>query len=200
MTTVVGIRFREVGKIYSFAPGDLDLKRGDHVIAETAKGVEYGTVILGNYDAEEKDIVQPLKTILRKATAEDGDKVEENRKKESEAFRLCKEKIADHKLEMKLIAVEYAFDNSKITFYFTADGRVDFRDLVKDLAALFKNRIELHQVGVRDETKIVGGMGSCGRPLCCNSWLNDFVPVSIRMAKEQNLSLNRRRSAGSAEG
>jgi len=196
MTTITEVRFREVGKVYSFAPGELELKRGDHVVVETSRGTEYGTVVMGNHDAEDEKVPKPLKQILRKATPEDDRTVAENAEKEKEAFKLCKQKIAEHNMEMKLIAAEYAFDNSKILFYFTADGRIDFRDLVKDLASVFKNRIELRQVGVRDETKIVGGMGSCGRSLCCHSYLTDFVPVSIRMAKEQNLSLNPQKISG----
>jgi cell fate regulator YaaT (PSP1 superfamily) len=196
MAMAVEVRFREVGKIYSFAPGELNLKRGDHVVVETAKGVEYGTVVIGNHEREEKSTAQPLKEVIRKATPEDDKKVAENLQKEKDAFVLGKKKIAEHKLDMKLIAVEYAFDGTKITFYFTSDERVDFRDLVKDLASLFKSRIELRQVGVRDETKIAGGMGSCGRQLCCSSYLTDFVPVSIRMAKEQNLSLNPQKISG----
>lgn len=196
MANVVEVRFREVGKIYSFAPGETEYKRGDHVIVETSRGTEYGTVVLGNHEKDISALPEPLKEIVRKATPEDDRKVAENREKEAEAFRVCKQKIAERNMEMKLIDAEYAFDGSKILFYFTADGRVDFRDLVRDLASVFRNRIELRQVGVRDETKIVGGMGSCGRALCCHSYLTDFVPVSIRMAKEQNLSLNPQKISG----
>ena len=177
MAMVVGVRFREIGKIYSFNPGELRLHRGDHVITETSKGQEYGTVVLGNYELCEGHIEQPLRTVLRKATAEDEARVQELRTKEQEALRICRQKAIERKLEMKIISAEYAFDDSKLLFYFTADGRVDFRDLVKDLAAVFHMGIERRQVGVRDETKIIGGMGPCGRPLCCHSWLSDFVPV-----------------------
>lgn len=196
MAMVVGVRFREIGKIYSFNPGELRLHRGDHVITETSKGQEYGTVVLGNYELCEGHIEQPLRTVLRKANAEDEARVQVLRTKEQEALRICRQKAIERKLEMKIISAEYAFDDSKLLFYFTADGRVDFRDLVKDLAAVFHMRIELRQVGVRDETKIIGGMGPCGRPLCCHSWLSDFVPVSIKMAKEQNLSLNPQKISG----
>jgi cell fate regulator YaaT (PSP1 superfamily) len=196
MVTVVGVRFREVGKIYYFAPGDLVLKRGDHVIVDTARGQEYGTVMLENRQVEDEDIVPPLKAVDRIATKDDEEREAANRDKEKDAFNICKARIREHNLEMKLISAEYAFDNSKILFCFTADGRVDFRDLVKDLASIFKIRIELRQVGVRDETKIMGGIGYCGRPLCCCSYLSDFVPVSIRMAKEQNLSLNPQKISG----
>lgn len=196
MTTVIGVRFRSVGKIYYFSPGTLDIKNGDSVIVETARGTEFGHVVLGNREVEDNKVVQPLKTVIRMATEEDCIREQNNRKKEKDAFVICKEKIRKHKLEMKLIDVEYTFDNNKILFYFTADGRVDFRELVKDLASVFKTRIELRQVGVRDETKIVGGVGICGRALCCHSYLSDFVPVSIKMAKEQNLSLNPSKISG----
>ncbi|MCD8223615.1 MAG: stage 0 sporulation family protein [Clostridiales bacterium] len=196
MTTVIGVRFRSVGKIYYFSPGTLDIKNGDSVIVETARGTEFGHVVLGNREVEDNKVVQPLKTVIRMATEEDCIREQNNRKKEKDAFAICKEKIRKHKLEMKLIDVEYTFDNNKILFYFTADGRVDFRELVKDLASVFKTRIELRQVGVRDETKIVGGVGICGRALCCHSYLSDFVPVSIKMAKEQNLSLNPSKISG----
>ena len=196
MVTVVGVRFREVGKIYYFAPGDLILKRGDHVIVDTASGWEYGTVMLPNRQVEDEEIVKPLKAVDRIATQDDEEREAANRDKEQDAFRICKSRIREHGLEMKLISAEYAFDNSKILFCFTADGRVDFRDLVRDLASIFKIRIELRQVGVRDETKIMGGVGYCGRPLCCCSYLSDFVPVSIKMAKEQNLSLNPQKISG----
>ena len=190
MATVVGVRFREIGKIYSFDPGDLVLRRGDHVIAETAKGYEFGTVVLGNHPdlSEEED--PERKQIVRRATEEDEQKVRDNKAREKDALMICRKKVEERKLDMKVIAAEYTFDDSKLLFFFTADGRVDFRDLVKDLAAIFHLRIELRQVGVRDETRIIGGMGPCGRPLCCHSWLPDFVPVSIKMAKEQKLSLN----------
>lgn len=190
MVEVIGVRFREVGKIYYFSPGKDVLVVGTRVIVETARGLECGTVVISNREVGEENLVQPLKAVRRVASAEDLQLLSENREKEIEAFRICKNKIKEHGLEMKLISSEYTFDRTKVMFYFTADGRVDFRELVKDLAAIFKVRIELRQVGVRDETKIVGGMGSCGRPLCCHSYLSDFVPVSIKMAKEQNLSLN----------
>ena len=196
MVTIVGVRFREVGKIYYFDPGELELKNGDHVIVDTARGTEYGTVILGNRKVEEAEVVQPLKVVRRMATPDDNERYRSNREKEADAYRTCKAKIREHGLEMKLISAEYTFDNSKILFYFTADGRVDFRNLVKDLASIFRIRIELRQVGVRDETKLMGGLGCCGRPLCCATYLSDFVPVSIRMAKEQNLSLNPQKISG----
>ena len=190
MATVVGVRFREVGKIYSFDPGELVFRRGDHVIAETAKGYEYGTVVLGNHPDNAPEEDPERKKIIRRATAEDEQKVRDNKDREKDALMICRRKVDERKLDMKVIGAEYTFDDSKLLFFFTADGRVDFRDLVKDLAAIFHMRIELRQVGVRDETRIIGGMGPCGRPLCCHSWLPDFVPVSIKMAKEQNLSLN----------
>ena len=190
MITVIGVRFRRGG------PGELNIKSGDNVIVETARGVEYGYVVLGNREIEDTKVIQPLKSVIRMATAEDDAKEESNRKKEKDAFGICQEKIRKHGLEMKLIDVEYTFDNNKILFYFTADGRIDFRELVKDLASVFKTRIELRQVGVRDETKIVGGVGICGRELCCHSYLSEFIPVSIRMAKEQNLSLNPTKISG----
>ena len=196
MTTVTGVRFREVGKIYYFDPGELELHPGDNVIVDTVRGIEFGTVMIGNRQVEDEDIVQPLKVVRRMATEDDVERVKANREKEKDAFNTCREKIKEHGLEMKLISAEYTFDNAKILFYFTADGRVDFRELVKDLAAIFKIRIELRQVGVRDETKLMGGLGGCGRPLCCASYLSDFVPVSIRMAKEQNLSLNPQKISG----
>ena len=196
MTTVIGVRFREVGKIYYFDPMDLDIKAGDHVIVDTIRGTEYGTVIIGRKEVGDDEIIQPLKAVHRIATPDDDERVRINREKEKDAFTICKQKIRERGLEMKLIAAEYTFDNAKILFYFTADGRVDFRDLVKDLAAIFRIRIELRQVGVRDETKIMGGLGGCGRPLCCASYLSDFVPVSIKMAKEQNLSLNPQKISG----
>lgn len=196
MITVIGVRFRSGGKVYYFGPGQMGIKSGDHVIVETARGVEYGYVVLGNRQVEDSKVIQPLKSVIRMATAEDRAKEESNRRKEKDAFGICQEKIRKHGLEMKLIDVEYTFDNNKILFYFTADGRIDFRELVKDLASVFKTRIELRQVGVRDETKIVGGVGICGRELCCHSYLSEFIPVSIRMAKEQNLSLNPTKISG----
>ena len=196
MITVIGVRFRSGGKVYYFGPGELNIKSGDNVIVETARGVEYGYVVLGNREIEDTKVIQPLKSVIRMATAEDDAKEESNRKKEKDAFGICQEKIRKHGLEMKLIDAEYTFDNNKILFYFTADGRIDFRELVKDLASVFKTRIELRQVGVRDETKIVGGVGICGRELCCHSYLSEFIPVSIRMAKEQNLSLNPTKISG----
>ncbi|EET62027.1 PSP1 C-terminal domain protein [Marvinbryantia formatexigens DSM 14469] len=196
MTKIVGVRFRTAGKIYYFDPKNMMIKRGEHVIVETARGVEYGRVVTGTRDVPEDTVVQPLKPVLRVATAEDDEKVRRNRIREKDAFAICQEKIRKHKLEMKLIDVEYTFDNNKILFYFTADGRIDFRELVKDLASVFKTRIELRQIGVRDETKILGGIGSCGRPLCCHSYLSEFAPVSIKMAKEQNLSLNPSKISG----
>lgn len=196
MVKVIGVRFRNAGKIYYFAPGKYEIKSGQHVIVETARGIEYGYVVLGTREVEDGKVVQPLKSVIRMATKEDEDVEEANKKKEKDAFKVCLEKIHKHNLEMKLIDVEYTFDNNKILFYFTADGRIDFRELVKDLAAVFKTRIELRQVGVRDETKIVGGIGICGRPLCCHSYLSEFIPVSIKMAKEQNLSLNPTKISG----
>lgn len=196
MVKIIGVRFRNAGKIYYFAPGKLNIKTGDHVIVETARGIEYGYVVLGNREVEDNKVVQPLKPVIRMATSEDHERERLNHKKEKDAFRICQEKIRKHELEMKLIDVEYTFDNNKILFYFTADGRIDFRELVKDLASVFKTRIELRQVGVRDETKIVGGIGICGRALCCHSYLSEFIPVSIKMAKEQNLSLNPTKISG----
>ncbi len=196
MAKVIGVRFRNAGKVYYFAPGKLKIEQGDHVVVETARGVEYGYVVLGMKDVDDDKIVQPLKPVMRVATPEDDEKAVKNREKEKEAFKICLEKIRKHELEMKLIDAEYTFDNNKVLFYFTADGRIDFRELVKDLAAVFKTRIELRQIGVRDETKILGGIGICGRPLCCHSYLADFVPVSIKMAKEQNLSLNPTKISG----
>ncbi len=196
MIKVIGIRFRTAGKIYYFNPGDEELKRGEHVIVETARGVEYGTVVMPPTDMEDSEITQPLKPVMRKATKEDDEKEQRNREKEKQAFKICKEKIVKHGLDMKLIDAEYTFDNNKVLFYFTADGRVDFRELVKDLASVFKTRIELRQIGVRDETKILGGIGFCGRALCCHTYLSDFAPVSIKMAKEQNLSLNPSKISG----
>ena len=196
MVKVIGVRFRNAGKIYYFAPGKYEIKSGQHVIVETARGIEYGYVVLGTREVEDGKVVQPLKSVIRMATKEDEAIEEANKKKEKDAFKVCLEKIRKHKLDMKLIDVEYTFDNNQILFYFTADGRIDFRELVKDLAAVFKTRIELRQVGVRDETKIVGGIGICGRPLCCHSYLSEFIPVSIKMAKEQNLSLNPTKISG----
>lgn len=193
---VIGVRFRVAGKIYFFDPLQFPIKSGDHVIVETARGVEYGTVVGGIREIKDEDINQPLKPVLRIATKEDDQKEAANRLKEKEAFQICLEKIAKHGLEMKLIEAEYTFDNNKVLFYFTADGRIDFRELVKDLASVFKTRIELRQIGVRDETKIIGGIGICGRPLCCHTHLSEFVPVSIKMAKEQNLSLNPTKISG----
>ena len=190
MAEVIGVRFKEVGKVYYFDPNGIQMKKGDMAIVETARGVECGEVAMENREIEDKDIVHPLKKMIRKATQGDLKKVEENRKKERHAFEICEKKILDHKLEMKLVDVEYTFDNNKILFYFTADGRVDFRELVKDLASVFRTRIELRQIGVRDEAKMMGGLGICGRPFCCTSFLGEFQPVSIKMAKEQGLSLN----------
>ena len=196
MIKVIGVRFRNAGKIYYFSPGNMEIKTGDHVIVETARGIEYGYVVLGSRDVEESKVIQPLKSVIRMATKDDKNKEQLNRTKEKDAFKICQEKIRKHNLEMKLIDVEYTFDNNKILFYFTADGRIDFRELVKDLASVFKTRIELRQVGVRDETKVGGGVGICGRALCCHSYLTEFIPVSIKMAKEQNLSLNPTKISG----
>lgn len=190
MTTVIGVRFRSAGKVYYFDPGDLEYKRGQHVIVETSRGIEYGEVVTPNNVVKDEMVVQPLKKVIRLVTKEDEEMIKVNEEKEKEAFKICKEKIIKHKLEMKLVGVEYTFDNNKILFYFTSDDRVDFRELVKDLASVFRTRIELRQIGVRDETKMCGGIGICGRGLCCNTFLSDFQPVSIKMAKEQNLSLN----------
>ena len=196
MIKVIGVRFRTAGKIYFFDPLEFEIKRGDHVIVETARGVEYGTVVGDPKEVEEDQVIQPLKPVLRVATAKDDEQEKSNKEKEREAFKVCLEKIRKHELDMKLIDAEYTFDNNKVLFYFTADGRIDFRELVKDLAAVFKTRIELRQIGVRDETKILGGIGSCGRQLCCHAHLSEFVPVSIKMAKEQNLSLNPTKISG----
>ena len=196
MIKVIGVRFRQAGKIYFFSPGKLQLKRGDQVIVETARGVEFGSVVDGPKEIAESEVTQPLKPVLRIATEEDKRNEQKNREKEKEAFRVCKEKIRKHELDMKLINAEYTFDGNKILFYFTADGRIDFRELVKDLAAVFRTRIELRQIGVRDETKLCGGIGVCGRCLCCHTYLADFAPVSIKMAKEQNLSLNPTKISG----
>lgn len=196
MARVIGVRFRTAGKIYFFSPGKFDVKRGNQVIVETARGIEFGNVVTGPKDVSDDQIMQPLKTVIRIATEEDRRTEEKNREKEKEAFQICLEKIRKHGLEMKLINAEYTFDNNKVLFYFTADGRIDFRELVKDLAAVFRTRIELRQIGVRDETKIRGGIGVCGRPLCCHTYLSEFAPVSIKMAKEQNLSLNPTKISG----
>ena len=196
MTKVIGVRFRTAGKIYYFAPGKLNIKKQDHVIVETARGVEFGQVAVGPMEVKKEEVVQPLKSVIRLATKEDFKKEEENRKKEKEALKICAEKVREHKLEMKLIDAEYTFDNNKVLFYFIAEGRIDFRELVKDLAAVFRTRIELRQIGVRDETKIRGGIGICGRALCCYTYLSEFSAVSIRMAKEQNLSLNPTKISG----
>ncbi len=198
MIKVVGVRFRSAGKIYYFAPGKQEnkMKIGTHVIVETARGVEYGTVLIAPKEVGEESVVQPLKPVIRIATPEDDKTEERNKLREKEAYKICQEKIAKHELEMKLVEAEYTFDNNKLLFYFTADGRIDFRELVKDLAAVFRTRIELRQIGVRDETKILGGIGICGRELCCKSYLAEFAPVSIKMAKEQNLSLNPTKISG----
>jgi cell fate regulator YaaT (PSP1 superfamily) len=190
METVVGIRFKQAGKIYYFSPGDIELSLHDHVIVETARGMEYGTVVIPPREVSENKVVKPLKEVIRKANAADEKVHEDNQLKEKKAFDICLEKIKDNNLTMKLIDVEYTFDSGKIIFYFTADGRVDFRELVKDLVSVFRTRIELRQIGVRDEAKMIGGIASCGRVLCCHSVLDEFQPVSIRMAKHQNLSLN----------
>ena len=196
MVKVAGVRFKTAGKVYYFDPDELDVKTGDSVIVETARGMEFGTVTMDVCDVDESEIVAPLKKIIRVANEKDHKQHIENVKKKERAMALCQEKIDKHGLVMKLIDVEYTFDNSKVVFYFTADGRVDFRELVKDLAGVFKMRIELRQIGVRDEAKMMGGIGSCGRSLCCNSWLADFEPVSIKMAKVQNLSLNPAKISG----
>ena len=196
MTKIIGVRFRAAGKVYYFDPKNMEIKRGQHVIVETARGIEYGNVVVGTREVANEEITQPLKPVIRIATAEDDERVLRNREKERTAMVICQEKILKHQLEMKLIDAEYTFDNNKILFYFTADGRIDFRELVKDLAVIFKTRIELRQIGVRDETKILGGIGICGRPLCCHTYLSEFAPVSIKMAKEQNLSLNPTKISG----
>ena len=196
MTKVIGVRFRQAGKVYFFAPGKLHIKKGDKVIVETARGVEFGSVVAGPKEIPDEEIMQPLKSVIRIATEEDKRNEEKNREKEKEAYNICLEKIRAHNLDMKLINAEYTFDNNKVLFYFTADGRIDFRELVKDLAAVFRTRIELRQIGVRDETKLKGGIGICGRPLCCHTYLSEFAPVSIKMAKEQNLSLNPTKISG----
>ena len=196
MTRVIGVRFRPAGKIYYFAPGKFHIRQGDKVIVETARGIEFGTVVTGPKEVKDEEVMQPLKSVIRIATEEDKRAEEKNREKEKEAFEICLEKIRKHNLDMKLINAEYTFDNNKVLFYFRADGRIDFRELVKDLAAVFRTRIELRQIGVRDETKIRGGIGICGRPLCCHTYLSEFAPVSIKMAKEQNLSLNPTKISG----
>lgn len=195
-TEIVGVRFKSAGKVYYFSPAGKAAKEGDFAIVETARGVEFGEVVVGNKKVGENEIVSPLRNMLRVATKEDINHFEENKKKEKEAFEICQKKIEEHKLDMKLVEVEYTFDNNKLLFYFTAAGRVDFRELVKDLASVFRTRIELRQIGIRDEAKLLGGLGVCGRPLCCTSFLSDFVQVSIKMAKEQNLSLNSSKISG----
>jgi len=196
MIKIVGVRFRKAGKIYYFDPAGMEIETGTHVIVETARGIEFGTVMIPPREMEEDGVVQPLKPVIRIATEADEITEQKNKEKEKEAFQICLEKIAKHKLEMKLVEAEYTFDNNKLLFYFTADGRIDFRELVKDLASVFRTRIELRQIGVRDETKILGGIGICGRPLCCSTHLSEFIPVSIKMAKEQNLSLNPTKISG----
>ncbi len=196
MIKVVGVRFRQAGKVYYFDPQNMEMKPGDHVIVETARGVEYGSVITGIREMTDDRITQPLKPVIRMATEEDDAREAENKNKEQEAYKICQEKIKKHELEMKLVDAEYTFDNNKLLFYFTADGRIDFRELVKDLASVFRTRIELRQFGVRDETKLLGGIGICGRCLCCSTHLSEFAPVSIKMAKDQNLSLNPTKISG----
>jgi len=196
MIKVIGVRFRTAGKIYFFDPAGLDISKGQNVIVETARGIEYGYVVMGVREMDEEKVIQPLKPVIRIATEADDRTEAQNKEKEKEAFRICLEKIEKHHLAMKLIDTEYTFDNNKVLFYFTADGRIDFRELVKDLASVFKTRIELRQIGVRDETKILGGIGNCGRELCCHTYLSEFIPVSIKMAKEQNLSLNPSKISG----
>ena len=197
MTKVIGVRFKANGKSYYFSPGDLELHQGDHVIVETARGTECGEVAKGPHDVPDSSIVKPLKTVTRMADAVDVRRMQQNRADEKRAFSVCEERIAKHKLDMKLVDVEYTLDRNKILFYFTADGRIDFRDLVKDLAGVFRTRIELRQIGVRDESKMLGGLGICGQPFCCSRFLRDFQPVSIKMAKEQGLSLNPAKISGS---
>mgnify|MGYP000155091070 FL=1 len=196
MIKIVGVRFRKAGKIYYFDPAGMEIETGTHVIVETARGIEFGTVMIPPREMEEDGVVQPLKPVIRIATEADEITEQKNKEKEKEAFQICLEKIAKPTLEMKLVEAEYTFDNNKLLFYFTADGRIDFRELVKDLASVFRTRIELRQIGVRDETKILGGIGICGRPLCCSTYLSEFIPVSIKMAKEQNLSLNPTKISG----
>lgn len=196
MYTVIGVRFKTAGKIYYFDPGPLTLRRGDHVIVETARGVEYGEVVVGNKSVAEEDVVLPLKQVIRVADAKDAETVAENRRRAKAAMQVFRDKVASHQLEMKLVDAEYTFDRNKLIFYFTAEGRVDFRELVRDLASVFRVRIELRQIGVRDEAKILGGIGPCGRLLCCSTWMGEFDPVSIRMAKDQSLSLNPTKISG----
>lgn len=196
MIKVVGVRFKKAGKIYYFDPKDLNIEKENFVVVETARGIEFGECVIGIKEIPEDDIVAPLKSVIRVAQKEDIDKHKDNKVKEKDALTICLSKIEDHKLNMKLIDVEYTFDNNKVIFYFTADGRVDFRELVKDLATIFKTRIELRQIGVRDEAKMLGGLGPCGRPMCCSTFLGDFTSVSIKMAKEQNLSLNPTKISG----
>ena len=196
MVEVIGVRFRTAGKIYFFNPKEFQVKSGDHVIVETTRGIEFGSVVSERRQVKEKCIGDELKPVLRIATKEDEERAAKNREKEKEAYKICLDKIKEHELDMKLVSTEYTFDNNKVLFYFTADGRVDFRELVKDLAAVFRTRIELRQIGVRDEAKMLGGMGICGRKLCCNTFLSEFAPVSIKMAKEQNLSLNPTKISG----
>ncbi len=196
MTKIIGVRFRNMGKIYYFGPKDFDIGIGDHVIVETARGTEYGNVVMPPKEVPDEQVIQPLKNVVRLATPDDDERAQRNREMERDAYKTCLEKIQKRGLDMKLVEAEYTFDNSKLLFYFIADGRVDFRELVKDLAAVFRTRIELRQIGVRDETKMLGGLGICGRELCCKSYLSDFAPVSIKMAKEQNLSLNPTKISG----
>lgn len=196
MVEVIGVRFRTAGKIYFFDPKDFQVRMGQHVIVETSRGIEYGKVVSERRNIKEKYLSDELKPVIRIATEEDDERAAKNRQKEKEAYKICLQKIKDHELEMKLVATEYTFDNNKVLFYFTADGRVDFRELVKDLASVFRTRIELRQIGVRDEAKMLGGIGICGRELCCNTFLSEFAPVSIKMAKEQNLSLNPTKISG----
>lgn len=196
MYDVIGVRFKTAGKIYYFDPGEFSLKAQDRVIVETIRGIEYGRVVLGKQTVQDEDVVLPLKKVLREATGEDAQQVEKNKASAAKAYHVCLKKIKEHKLDMKLVDAEYTFDRNKLIFYFTADGRVDFRDLVKDLASVFRTRIELRQIGVRDEAKMLGGIGPCGRILCCSSFLGDFEPVSIKMAKDQNLSLNPSKISG----
>lgn len=196
MIKVIGVRFKKAGKIYYFDPAGLDIEKGNFVVVETARGIEFGECVIGLKEINENDVIAPLKSVLRVATDSDIEKHNQNKEKEKDAFSICLKKIVEHKLTMKLIDVEYTFDNNKVIFYFTADGRVDFRELVKDLATIFKTRIELRQIGVRDEAKMLGGLGPCGRPMCCSTFLGDFASVSIKMAKEQNLSLNPTKISG----
>lgn len=197
MTEIIGVRFKRVGKVYHFAPDGLDIKKGDTVVVETARGIEIGEVVVEKHEIDDNNIKKPLRSVIRIANAEDLKILEQNKKKEAEAFNVCCEKIKKHQLEMKLVEVEYTFDNSKILFYFTADGRIDFRELVKELATIYRTRIELRQIGARDESKTLGSIGICGRGLCCSQFLGEFEPVSIKMAKEQGLSLNPTKISGS---